>query len=204
MRWDLRALNARFDALQRVLIQVGRGADRRTRRGYGDRHWSGDHPDLNRDRKSMRTRAWLGAVLAVTVALWMVPTAGATAGSRSAAIVSLGDSFISGEGGRWLGNGSEPSGPDGGRPGGFGCAGWLCEYDPARVYGASEANDCHRSDVAPIRSAPVGCRGEGRPRLFGGAVGERVAGGDGRAVGISASRRRPTNWPRWPGVPRCG
>ena len=30
--------------------------------------------------------------------------------ARPTAIVSLGDSFISGEGGRWLGNGSEPFG----------------------------------------------------------------------------------------------
>ena len=30
-----------------------------------------------------------------------------------------------------------------------------CEYDPGWVYGASEDNDCHRSDVAPIRSAPI-------------------------------------------------
>ena len=75
---------------------------------------------------------------------------------RRAAIVSLGDSFISGEGGRWLGNGSEPSGPGRGLIGPRSvAAGWVCEYDPARVYGSSAANDCHRSDVAPIRSAPV-------------------------------------------------
>ena len=78
------------------------------------------------------------------------------AGSRPSAIVSLGDSFISGEGGRWLGNGSEALGTRSGTDrAAFDCDGWICEYDQARVYGASEANDCHRSDVAPILSAPV-------------------------------------------------
>ena len=37
----------------------------------------------------------------------------------------------------------------------------ACAYEPERVYGASEANGCHRSDVAPILSAPA-------------AVGEKV------------------------------
>jgi hypothetical protein len=84
-------------------------------------------------------------------------TAPAVAGEGPTAIVALGDSFISGEGGRWLGNGSEPFGTRSGTDrAAFGCDGSVCEYDPSRVYGASEANDCHRSDVAPIRSAPVG------------------------------------------------
>ncbi|MDX6594804.1 MAG: hypothetical protein QOI72_186 [Solirubrobacterales bacterium] len=92
----------------------------------------------------------------MTVALWMAPMADARPGSSATAIVSLGDSFISGEGGRWLGNGSEPFGTRSGTDrAAFGCDGWVCEYDPGRVYGSSEANDCHRSDVAPIRSAPV-------------------------------------------------
>jgi lysophospholipase L1-like esterase len=78
------------------------------------------------------------------------------AAARPTAIVSIGDSFISGEGGRWLGNGIElletRSGTD---RAAYGCGALGCEYDPARVYGASEANDCHRSDVAPIESAPI-------------------------------------------------
>jgi len=94
------------------------------------------------------------AALAMAVC-WALP-AGAQAGSGPTAIVSLGDSFISGEGGRWLGNGSEPFGSRSGTDrAAFGCAGWVCEYDPARVYGDSEENGCDRSDVAPIRSVPV-------------------------------------------------
>jgi len=80
----------------------------------------------------------------------------APASARPTAIVSMGDSFISGEGGRWLGNGSEPFGTRSGTDrAAVGCGALGCEYDPARIYGSSEANDCHRSDVAPIESAPI-------------------------------------------------
>jgi GDSL-like Lipase/Acylhydrolase family len=98
---------------------------------------------------------------AAVAAAWAMASLGALpaaaqAGSGPPAIVSLGDSFISGEGGRWLGNGSEPLGTRSGTDRtAFGCDGWDCEYDPARVYGSSEESGCHRSDVAPIRSAPV-------------------------------------------------
>jgi|GEM_PF-6804629 len=104
----------------------------------------------------MGMRAWLGAVLVAAAGLWIVSGASASPGSGPTAIVALGDSFISGEGGRWLGNGSEPLGTRSGTDrAAFGCDGWSCEYDPARVYGSSEANGCHRSDVSPILSAPV-------------------------------------------------
>ena len=80
----------------------------------------------------------------------------APATARPTAIVSMGDSFISGEGGRWLGNGSEPLGTRSGTDrAAYDCDDLGCEYDPARVYGASDGNDCHRSDVAPIESAPI-------------------------------------------------
>jgi lysophospholipase L1-like esterase len=80
----------------------------------------------------------------------------APAKARPTAIVSMGDSFISGEGGRWLGNGSEQFGTRSGTDrAAHGCGALGCEYDPARIYGPSEANDCHRSDIAPIVSAPV-------------------------------------------------
>jgi GDSL-like Lipase/Acylhydrolase family len=80
----------------------------------------------------------------------------ASPGSARTAIVSLGDSYLSGEGGRWLGNGTDPLGTRSGTDrAALDCDGWLCEYDPARVYGDSEGDGCHRSDVAPIRSAPI-------------------------------------------------
>jgi hypothetical protein len=91
--------------------------------------------------------------------IWFAPAAVAEAspGSPPTAIVSLGDSFISGEGGRWLGNGSEPFGTRSGTDrAATDCDGWgICDYDPELVYGASERSGCHRSDVAPIASSPV-------------------------------------------------
>ena len=79
-----------------------------------------------------------------------------TAAARPTAIVSIGDSFISGEGGRWLGNGSEPLGTRSGTDrAAYDCGALGCEYDAARIYGASEADACHRSDVAPVESAPI-------------------------------------------------
>jgi lysophospholipase L1-like esterase len=79
-----------------------------------------------------------------------------SATARPTAVVAMGDSFISGEGGRWFGNGSEPFGTRSGTDrAAYGCGRLGCEYDPARVYGTSEADDCHRSDLAPIESAPI-------------------------------------------------
>jgi hypothetical protein len=100
---------------------------------------------------------WRGiGALAVALTMGSCGAASAAADERSTAIVSLGDSFVSGEGGRWLGNGSEPFGTRSGTDrAAYGCDGWGCEYDPGRVYGASEQSGCHRSDVAPIRSAPI-------------------------------------------------
>jgi hypothetical protein len=97
-------------------------------------------------------------VLAVAAIVLSVATsAEGSPGSPRTAIVSLGDSFISGEGGRWLGNGSEPFGTRSGTDrAATNCDGWgICDYEPERIYGASEQSGCHRSDVAPIASAPA-------------------------------------------------
>jgi hypothetical protein len=103
----------------------------------------------------VRAVLWSAAVL-------VLAAPGAIADSRPTAIVSLGDSFISGEAGRWLGNGSELGGSRSGTDrAAYACGDWGCAYDPTRVYGTSEEGDCHRSDVAPIESAPA-------------SVGERV------------------------------
>jgi lysophospholipase L1-like esterase len=93
-------------------------------------------------------------IAALTCLAFLLLAAPATA--RPTAIVAMGDSFISGGGGRWLGNGSEPLGARSGSDrAAYDCGVLGCEYDPARIYGASEANGCHRSDVAPIESAPI-------------------------------------------------
>lgn len=70
------------------------------------------------------------------------------------AIVTMGDSYISGEGGRWEGNWPsftrDRAGTD---RAAFLQGGWW-RYDPARVYG-STAEGCHRSDVAPVRNNQI-------------------------------------------------
>jgi len=88
----------------------------------------------------------------------LAPAANAGPGSSQTAIVALGDSFISGEGGRWSGNAINPfynrNGTD---RAAYNCQWWTysCDYDAHRVYGASYDNGCHRSDVATIKSAGV-------------------------------------------------
>jgi hypothetical protein len=94
-----------------------------------------------------------------------VQEAGQNAKARPTVAVSLGDSFISGEGGRWQGNiamqytsSTDMWGTD------RACAptGVCGPKDPTRVYGSSyinpdsgKENGCHRSDVAEIRSADL-------------------------------------------------
>jgi GDSL-like lipase/acylhydrolase family protein len=142
--------------------------------------------------------AWAAAVVAA--GLWGPPLAAASPGSPRTAVVSLGDSFISGEGGRWLGNGSERFGTRSGTDrAAFACGGWGCEYDPRRVYGASEGNDCHRSDVAPVVSAPVAveervnlaCSGARLENLWPAALGGRAHFGEApQADQLAAIARR--------------
>ena len=68
------------------------------------------------------------------------------------AAVSLGDSYISGEAGRWQGNSINPAGSRDGTDRAFTGTG----YDESLVYDPpSDTNGCHRSDVAEIRSASL-------------------------------------------------
>jgi hypothetical protein len=89
--------------------------------------------------------------LTATVLLGVVPVAHATPSSSQSAIVSLGDSFISGEAGRWKGNSIVSTGDRAGTDRAWTGTG----YDPSRVYGATDANGCHRSDVAEVLSSVV-------------------------------------------------
>lgn len=68
---------------------------------------------------------------------------GGNSGKPEAA-VSMGDSFISGEGGRWLGNAKSPVGTFA-----------NTDLGAGTYLGASAANGCHRSDAAPIFSANI-------------------------------------------------
>ena len=96
----------------------------------------------------------VGALFAV-VSLPAEPSE-AGPGSGTTAIVSLGDSFISGEAGRWNGNSLNIFGTRDGTDRAARCTfGIFCSYDATRVYGSSYGNGCHRSDVATIKSAAV-------------------------------------------------
>jgi hypothetical protein len=73
----------------------------------------------------------------------------ASAGARSgqpSAIVSLGDSYMAGEGARWKGNSASSA------------AGHKGTDRGAQVYGYTDVNGCHRSDVAEIISAGLPVR----------------------------------------------
>jgi lysophospholipase L1-like esterase len=97
------------------------------------------------------------AVLAAVAAALVVPaSAHAGPNTSNTAVVSLGDSYISGEAGRWQGNSINPAGNrDGTDRAAYDCVAVVCSYDPARVYGATAANGCDRSDVAEIKSATI-------------------------------------------------
>lgn len=84
-----------------------------------------------------------------------VRTSEAGPGSSTTAIVALGDSFISGEAGRWNGNSLNMFGTRDGTDRAASCWWIFCSYDAHRVYGSSYDNGCDRSDVAPIKTAPV-------------------------------------------------
>ena len=94
----------------------------------------------------------------VLLASMLLPARPTEAGptSTTTAIVSMGDSFISGEAGRWNGNSLNMFGTRDGTDRAARCTlGIFCSYDAARVYGSTHASGCHRSDVAPIRSSNV-------------------------------------------------
>ncbi|HYM14653.1 MAG TPA: hypothetical protein VEZ14_03775 [Dehalococcoidia bacterium] len=97
------------------------------------------------------------ALAAAVVAVFMSQPAAshATPASTTTAIVSLGDSFISGEAGRWQGNSLNLTGTRDGTDRAASCLWIFCSYDATRVYGSSYSNGCHRSDVATIKSAGI-------------------------------------------------
>jgi len=98
------------------------------------------------------------AVMLAMFAAFSLPAKPSEAGpgSSSTAVVSLGDSFISGEAGRWLGNSLNMFGTRDGTDRAARCTlGIFCSYDATRVYGSSYSNGCHRSDVATIKSVTI-------------------------------------------------
>ena len=74
---------------------------------------------------------------------------------RPTAIVSLGDSFIAGNAGRWRGNSDTATGSRDGTD-----RAWVSDsvYDPNRVYLGGSSGVCFRSDVAEVLSAEIPVR----------------------------------------------
>ncbi|WTQ01295.1 GDSL-type esterase/lipase family protein [Streptomyces virginiae] len=122
-------------------------AERRSSAVIGFRNVSKD-----RDRSRVRRLAGAGMVVPLAVSALLAGGAGTSAaspGTGPTAVVSMGDSYISGEAGRWKGNSLTNSGSRNGTD-----RGWVSgsTYDPAKVYGTT-AGGCHRSDSAEVRSA---------------------------------------------------
>jgi hypothetical protein len=102
------------------------------------------------ERRRLAVIAVLGAALAAPASAHAGPNSAATAA------ISLGDSYISGEAGRWQGNSINASGTrDGTDRAAYNCTAAVCSYDGSRVYGLSAVNGCDRSDVAEIKSATI-------------------------------------------------
>ncbi|MER6317320.1 GDSL-type esterase/lipase family protein [Streptomyces sp. NPDC001581] len=110
--------------------------------------------NVSKDRYRSRVRRLAGAGLVLPLAVGALATGGAgtsvaSPGTGPTAVVSMGDSYISGEAGRWKGNTLTNTGSRNGTD-----RGWVSgsTYDPGKVYGAT-AGGCHRSDSAEVRSA---------------------------------------------------
>ncbi len=91
-------------------------------------------------------------------------------GRRPTAVIALGDSYISGEAGRWSGNSLDDAGSRDGTDRAYvgGPNTPTAGYDASRVYlGGTDANGCHRSDIADVhvtglrldRSINLACSG---------------------------------------------
>ncbi|MFE9749574.1 GDSL-type esterase/lipase family protein [Saccharothrix saharensis] len=97
------------------------------------------------------------AASALTTTQAVAHAAPAPASAKPAAVVSLGDSYISGEAGRWRGNALENSGDKWGTDLATRCDASGCTTDPQLVYGNTHTstNMCHRSTSAEIVSAAI-------------------------------------------------
>ncbi|MGW7581827.1 GDSL-type esterase/lipase family protein [Kitasatospora sp. NPDC054768] len=122
---------------------------------------------MTRNTRSTRSTRRPGRrLLAAALALPLVVAGLAVASPASAApaavpsgptaSVTLGDSYISGEAGRWKGNSAGTSGSRNGTD-----RAWTgSAYDASRVYGATAASGCDRSDVSEVLSASTGAQNE--------------------------------------------
>lgn len=106
-----------------------------------------------------------GALVAVVIATAVMTTAMTPAmtpaaverAAKPAAVVSIGDSYISGEGGRWRGNALNGRGDKWGTDLATVCDTNGCTTDPRRIYGNTHTstNMCHRSISAEVLAAEI-------------------------------------------------
>ncbi|MGH1488516.1 MAG: GDSL-type esterase/lipase family protein [Acidimicrobiales bacterium] len=109
---------------------------------------------MNSDHRMLKLTVVVMAFVAV-VGMAGPVAADATSSESPNAVVSMGDSFISGEAGRWEGNSSRSYGDRRGTDrAAYKRRGWW-RYDRSLVYSASDGNGCHRSDVAPVLSSEI-------------------------------------------------
>lgn len=97
------------------------------------------------------TLAWALGALALLLGV-CAPAALAGPSSPTSVAVSMGDSYISGEAGRWNGNSVTPLPGNDATDRACQPEGPACQVDKSRVYGDSDPG-CHRSDTAEIFSA---------------------------------------------------
>ncbi|MFP3987364.1 GDSL-type esterase/lipase family protein [Streptomyces sp. E11-3] len=155
--------------------------------GFRTTRMSGSRQRRVRPRRAAWRRAALGlsvalAALGTTVTGAGAGTAAASPGSGPTAIVSMGDSYISGEAGRWRGNSLTNSGSRNGTD-----RAWTgSTYDASQVYGPTAANGCHRSDSAEVHSATgttqalinIACSGATTRNVFRAASGGQAYKGE--------------------------
>ncbi|GAA1257969.1 hypothetical protein GCM10009665_55330 [Kitasatospora nipponensis] len=102
-------------------------------------------------KRAPRTKRLLAALLSLPLCTsgLLAVAAPAHAVSGPTASVTMGDSYISGEAGRWMGNSDTSSGNRSGTDRAWTGSG----YDPTRVYGSTASNGCDRSNSAEVTGA---------------------------------------------------
>jgi len=112
-------------------------------------------PTTSYARPRAATAVLLALLAVILVGAAHAPAAHAGPRSPSSAVVTMGDSYISGEAGRWFGNSIDPVGSrDGTDRACVFTAGLCASYDKSKVYvDGTAADGCHRSDVSELLSA---------------------------------------------------
>ena len=114
-------------------------------------------------------RGLVGVAAVVGTLVLPVGVAHADANSGRKAIVTPGDSYISGEAGRWRGNALDDSGDKWGTDLATRCTGSDCTTDTRWIYTDTDTsgNKCHRSVSAEVVSATSARYIEGYERITG-------------------------------------